>query len=61
MTGFVILAVLVVIALAAPRYGVDSRLGAVGRRHTVRADVRAAFARLEQALSAVTPPASTRR
>ena len=56
MTGFVILAVLVVIAAAAPRYGVDSRPGAVGRRHTVVGDVRAVLARL-----GVTPRASTRR
>ncbi len=43
MTGFVILAVLVAIAAAAPRYGVDSRPGASGARHTVRADLRALF------------------
>ncbi len=46
MTGLVILAVLVVVALAAPRYGVDSRPGAVGARHTVVGDVRALAARL---------------
>jgi hypothetical protein len=43
MTGLVILAVLLVIAAAAPRYGVDSRVGAAGARHTVGGDLRAAF------------------
>jgi len=61
MTGFVILAVLLVIAAAAPRYGVDSRPGAAGRRHTVTRDARTAFAWFERVLSGVTPPASTRR
>jgi hypothetical protein len=46
MTGFVILAVLVVVALAAPRYGVDSRPDAVGARHTVLGDLRALVARV---------------
>ncbi len=56
MTGFVILAVLVVIAAAAPRYGVDSRPGAVRRRHTVVGDLRVLVAR-----SGLTPRAGTRR
>ena len=43
MTGFVILAVLLAIAAAAPRYGVDSRPGASGARHTVGSDLRMAF------------------
>jgi hypothetical protein len=56
MTGLVILAVLVAIAAAAPRYGVDSRPGAAGRRHTVGGDVRAVIARL-----GVTPRVRTPR
>jgi hypothetical protein len=56
MTGFVILGVLVLIAAAAPRYGVDSRLGAAGRHHTVMGDARAAFAWL-----GLRPRASRRR
>jgi hypothetical protein len=60
MTGFVILGVLVLIAAAAPRYGVDSRPGAAGRRHTVTGDVRSAFAWFERVLARVTQPVSTR-
>ena len=40
MTGFVILTVLVLLALAAPRYGVDSRWSPATARHTVAGDVR---------------------
>jgi hypothetical protein len=46
MVSLVILAVLVVIALAAPRYGVDSRPGAGGVRRTVVGDLRALAARI---------------
>ena len=49
MTGLVILAVLVVVALAAPRYGVDSRPGAMGPRHTVVGDLRALAGRVGRA------------
>jgi hypothetical protein len=51
MTGFVILAVLLLIAAAAPRYGVDSRPGASRARHTVGADLRAAFSWAGRAIS----------
>jgi hypothetical protein len=57
MTGLVILAVLVVVALAAPRYGVDSRWGQARRRHTVSADVRTLVARVRS----IRPPARTPR
>ena len=61
MTGFVILGVLVLIAAAAPRYGVDSRPGAAGRRrHTVTGDARAVIAWFGRVLSGVTAPAGTR-
>ena len=58
-TALVILAVLVVIAVAAPRYGVDSRPGAVRARHTVASDVRVVLAWIGRA--GLTPPARTRR
>jgi hypothetical protein len=41
MVGLVILAVLLLIAAAAPRYGVDSRVGAHGRQRSPIADIRA--------------------
>lgn len=60
---WVLLAVLVVIALAAPRYGVDSRLSAPGepapprRGPTVRGDLR----RARQVLQSQVPRAKTAR
>jgi hypothetical protein len=41
MVGLMILAVLVLIAAAAPRYGADSRVGAHRRRRSPIDDVRA--------------------
>jgi hypothetical protein len=41
MVGLVILAVLLLIAAAAPRYGADSRVGAHGRQRSPIDDVRA--------------------
>jgi len=41
MVGLAILAVLVLIAAAAPRYGYDSRIGAHARRRSPVDDVRA--------------------
>ncbi len=45
MAGLVVLAVFVAVALAAPRYGVDSRPGAADPRNTVSADLRMLWAR----------------
>ncbi|MBN9100148.1 MULTISPECIES: hypothetical protein [unclassified Pseudonocardia] len=55
MTGLVILIVLVAVALAAPRYGVDSRPGAAGARHTVGGDLRALVARVRATRPVRTP------
>jgi hypothetical protein len=46
MVGLAILAVLVLIAAAAPRYGYDSRIGAHARRRSPMDDVRAIRAAL---------------
>lgn len=51
MVALVILAVLVIIAAAAPRYGVDSRNGIGTRRASPMADLRA----LGRALSSAGP------
>lgn len=40
MVGWVILAALLVVAAAAPRYGTDSRFGGYGPRHRIGADLR---------------------
>jgi hypothetical protein len=40
MVGLTILAVLMLIAAAAPRYGYDSRVGAHARRHRLVDDLR---------------------
>ncbi len=61
MTGFVILTVLVMIAVAAPRYGSDSRPGASGARHTVGRDLRAALSWVERAVGRATVPRRTPR